>query len=526
MTRFFNSAGPCDPSINYMLPPEERLPDLERVIERRGYFVVRAPRQSGKTTLFRALAERLTASGRYAALCFSCAMGHSRTGHVDDTVEGVLGAIEIHGSHLQEELWPPQMTDFEDFSPQTRLLRTLKAWAESCPLPLVLFFDDIDALVGDGLIAVLHQLHAGYVDRPEHFPQSIALIGLRDVRDCRLVVDPEIEAPGISSPFNIKVDSLKLRNFNAEEVARLYSQHEQETGQAFEDEAKRFAWELTRGQPWLVNALARQAVELADPGFDIGPDIVDAAREVLVERRETHLDSLVDRVREKRVRRVIEPILAGELLGEEVLDDDIAFVRDLGLVDKGAAGLEIANPIYREIVPRALTAITEESLPIRRGTYISAEGHLLLDRLLEDFLAFWREHGEELLAGQPYSEVAAQLVFMGFLHKVVNGSAPGGLPFIDREYAAGSGRIDLHLRWPLPNGGLERFAIELKVWRDRRQDPLDRGLVQLGDYLHRLGLDTGYLLIFDQRQDRDPEVPHGRVGDAVVGHRVAIVWRF
>jgi hypothetical protein len=526
MAKFFNSAGPCDPSIHYMLPPEERLPDLERLIERRGYFVVHAPRQSGKTTLFRALAERLTASGKYAALYFSCEMGQSRSGDVGYAVEGVMASLEINGRLLPEELRPPPISHFEAFEPQTRLRRLLTSWAESCRLPLVLFLDEVDALIGDGLIAVLRQLRDGYADRPDHFPQSVALIGLRDVRDYRLVVDPEAEPLGTSSPFNIKVESLKLRNFTAQEVARLYAQHEQETGQAFEEEAKRFAWELTRGQPWLVNALARQAVDLADPGFDIGPAIIDAARESLVQRRDTHLDSLIERLREKRVRRVIEPILAGELLGEEVLDDDIAFVRDLGLVDKGAAGLEIANPIYREIVPRALTAITEESLPIRRTTYISAEGHLLLDRLLEDFLVFWRENGEALLARQPYSEVAAQLVFMAFLHKVVNGSAPGGLPFIDREYAAGSGRIDLHLRWPLPNGGLERFAIELKVWRDRRQDPLDRGLVQLGDYLHRLGLDTGYLLIFDQRQDRDPSIPHGRVGEAVVGHRVAIVWRF
>ncbi len=66
-------------------------------------------------------------------------------------------------------------------------------------------------------------------------------------------------------------------------------------------------------------------------------------------------------------------------------------MRDLGLVEKGAAGLEIANPIYREIVPRALTAITEDSLPIQRAAYIAADGHLLFDRLLEDFRDFWRE---------------------------------------------------------------------------------------------------------------------------------------
>src|SRR5262249_38815755 len=111
---------------------------------------------------------------------------------------------------------------------------------------------------------------------------------------------------------------------------------------------------------------------------------------------------------------------------------------------------------------------------------------------------FWVQHAEAFLARAPYSEAAAQLVFMAFLHRIVNG---GGM--IDREYAVGSGRIDLCIRWPHPLG-TERFAIELKVWRDRRPDPLAAGLTQLASYLDRLALDSGTLILFDGRSQAVP----------------------
>src|SRR5262249_10295673 len=132
----------------------------------------------------------------------------------------------------------------------------------ACPRPVVLFLDEIDALLDDLLLSVLRQLRFGYSKRPRPFPHSVALIGLPDGRDYRLPLRPDPENLGPSSPLNIKVESLTLRNFIAAEVAELYDQHTADTGQAFTAEAKELAFALTRGQPWLVNALARQAVQI------------------------------------------------------------------------------------------------------------------------------------------------------------------------------------------------------------------------------------------------------------------------
>ncbi len=512
MSRFFNTAGLCQPDDHYMLASEARLAGLRRLIDTKAYFVIHAPRQSGKTTTTRLLAEALTAEGKYAALSASCKTGSVARNDVERGVGAVIHAIDHEcRRQLAAELRPEPPEALGHLAAEVRFGEYLSHWCERCPRPVMLFLDEIDALVDDTLLAVLDQLHSGYPNRPRYFPHALGLIGLRDVRDYKIARRDGFERVGSASPFNIKSDSLTLRNFNADEVAELYEQHTAETGQPFSAEAKARAAELTGGQPWLVNMLARLLVEqlVSDRGATIEAAHVEVAKEALIRRRDTHLDSLIDRLREERVRKVIAPLLAGTPPADDVFDDDIQFVKDLGLAASGPDGLAIANPIYREIIPRALTAATEEFLPVRRHACIAEDGRLLWNALLDGFTAFWKGNAEWMLRRQPYAEAAAQLVFMAWLHRVVNGGAkiearPAGVAAIDREYAVGSGRIDLLVRWPLPAGGVERFAAELKVRRDRDGDLLEEGLEQLGEYLDRLGLDAGTLVLFDQREDAPP----------------------
>ena len=526
MTKTFNIAGPCLSDAHYMLPPERRLEHVHELIDERAFFVVHAPRQTGKTTALRSLARSLTARGDYAAVHVSCKAAAISGPEIEIGLEAVLEAIDGAARlALADALRPEPLPSFEHLPPTNRLHIYLSRWSESCPRPLVLFLDEFDALVDNTLLSILDQLHTGYTSRPSPFPHALALIGLRDVRDYK--IDRRGGRLGTSSPFNIKLESLRLRDFYAEEVGELYAQHTEATGQVFRPDAIALAFELSRGQPWLVNALARQVVmrDLTDRAAPIEAKHVEVAKEALIQRRDTHLDSLVDRLREGRVRRVVEPILAGHFPADEVLDDDVQFTKDLGLVRRGLAGLEIANPIYREIIPRALASTTEDFLPVARAPYIAEDGRLLFDHLLDGFADFWREHAEHFLTRQPYSEAAAQLIFMAFLHRIVNGKSPAGTPMIDREYAVGSGRIDLCVRWPVPGGEVERFAVELKVWRDRAADPLARGLEQLGGYLERLGLADGALLLFDRRHDAAPLPDRvGRRELEVEGRRI-VVWR-
>lgn len=485
-----------------MVPPLERLPQAKTLVENGDYFVLHAPRQTGKTTTLRALARALTAEGTYAALHFSCESGEPAGDDYDMAQQTVLSAIrkEAH-LHLTEDLRPPD--PWPEAPPLYQINTALDAWARSCPRRVVLFFDEIDALRGDSLRAVLRQLRDGFPNRPEAFPWAVALCGLRDVRDYRAASGGDPGRLGTSSPFNIKVESPRLPDFSENEVRSLYLQHTAETGQPFTGEALDRLWEMGRGQPWLTNALAREILEKMQilPPEPITREHVEEARERLILARATHLDSLVARLREPRVRRVIEPVLAGEILVPDTYDDDVSYVRDLGLIAPDNP-VRLANPIYREVIVRVLAAAVEGNVQVDPRSFVDPGGRLNLRRILAEFTAFWREHGEVLAAGMPYHEVAPQLVLMAYLQRVVNG---GGQ--IEREVGVGRGRIDLCVRWPYQSPGgrreVQREAIELKVWAPGRPDPLARGLEQLEEYLERLGLDNGVLAIFDRR----PEAP-------------------
>ncbi|MGB0712582.1 MAG: ATP-binding protein, partial [Gammaproteobacteria bacterium] len=300
------------------------------------------------------------------------------------------------------------------------------------------------------------------------------------------------------SAFNIKAKSLRLGDFSAAEVSALLGEHTAETGQAFTSEALERVWALTQGQPWLVNALAYESCFEIPAGRDrsraIDIALIDQAKENLILRRVTHLDQLAHKLREPRVRHVIEPMLAGTAL-DAVPEDDRQYLVDLGLLRRtDDGGLVVANPIYREVLPRALASGPQDSLPQIRPTWLNADGSLNPEHLLDAFIDFWRQHGEPLLGSAPYHEIAPHLVLMAFLQRVVNGKGT-----LEREYAIRRGRMDLCLRY-----GNQVLGIELKVWRDAAADPLPAGLAQLDGYLAGLGLDTGWLVIFDRRSDIPP----------------------
>ncbi|MEM8931791.1 MAG: ATP-binding protein [Acidobacteriota bacterium] len=512
MERFFNTTGPCHPTRHSVLPPRRRLPQLPGLVDRQLYFIVHGPRQTGKTTALRAFAEAWTAEGRYAALHTSCETGAGAD--LDEAIEAILWSIQRAAEEaLPAVLRPEPVGAVADAPPRSRLVEYLARWCRRSPRPVVLILDEIDTLGDEALLSVLHQLRSGHPNRPEHFPAAIGLIGSRDLR-----ADPDRHGSSTVTalPLDLDVESVAMRNFTLAEVAELVHDHAEATGQTFEADAVVALHTSTGGHPWLVNALARLAIDLREhEDAPVTPGVLEQARDTLVLRRESHLDALVDRLHDARVQRVIEPILTGELPAEEVHDDDLRTALDLGLVAMGESGLEIANPIYREVVPRALTRVVEAFLPVSATSYRDTDGMLHLDRLVDDFGGFWHEHAERILDRRPYRAAAAPLAFMACLQRAVNG---GG--FIDREYGVGQRRIDLCVRWP-HEGGVDRWVAELRVWRPSQPDPLDRGLDDLVDYLERLGLKQGTLILFDLRSKTPPAPRHDEVEHG--GHRLRVV---
>nr|VFK57193.1 MAG: hypothetical protein BECKTC1821F_GA0114240_101531 [Candidatus Kentron sp. TC] len=496
MPRRFNTAGPCLVEDHYMLPPETRAPQIRELIEGKHYFIVHAPRQVGKTTLIRNLSRTLTAEGKYAALTVS--LESFLEGGPETVIPQMLQAIAWDSEYfLPAECQPPDAAKFTG-NPLTAFQGYLSAWCAAIDRPLVLFLDEADSIPGPVLLSVLRQLRNGYTARPRPFPHSVALIGLKDVRDYKIKIRPDSETLDTASPFNIKVESLTMGNFTAEEVARLLRQHTEETGQEFEPEAVEEICRQSGGQPWLANALASQLTThydalVKDRTVSIRRSHVLAAREILVERRDTHLDSLVHYcIHEPRIRRVIQPILTGEAVtGDQTYDDDFAFTRDLGLVTAENGPRRIANPIYAEIISRVLIHVIQTSIPEDPAGFVDVDGNLDMAKLIEGFLEFWRENGEPLLKGLRYQEAAPHLVFMGYLQRIVDGGR------VDREYALGTRRADLVVHF----GKSQKEVVELKLAHAPKA--LERGIRQVAEYAKRLGLERGYLILFD----RDAKTP-------------------
>jgi hypothetical protein len=466
-----------------------------RLIEAKKYFLLHAPRQTGKTTCLLALMEYLNRQGPYRALYVNIECAQAAREDVGQGIAAVIDAIAGQARWFLGEEGVEALAR-QIISQKSALLALeafLRAWCAACAKPTVLLLDEVDALIGDTLISLLRQLRAGYPNRPKLFPQSVVLCGVRDIRDYRIHSSTEKALITGGSAFNIKAESLRLGDFSREDVEALLHQHTEETGQRFEPDAIEAVWRLTCGQPWLVNALAYEVCFKMPEGLDrsvsITQAMIEAAKERLILARVTHLDQLADKLREDRVRRVIEPMLAGQMITEGT-DDDRQYLVDLGLLRReGSGGLVVANPIYREVIPRMLAGGPQDSLPQITPSWLKPDGGLDPDALLDAFLRFWRQHGEPLLKSAPYHEIAPHLVLMAFLHRVVNA---GGS--IEREYAIGMGRMDLCVRYKDLVLG-----IELKVWRDGEPDPLAEGLEQIDGYLAGLSQETGWLVIFDRR---------------------------
>ena len=175
MPKHFNTAGPCQADIHYMLSPTARLPELTALIHGRNYFLIHAPRQVGKTTAMLALAQELTASGEYTAVMLSLEVGAPFSQDPHKAEQAILDEWKQSiRFRLPAALHP---TEWPSTNSSSQLSTFLSNWAANAKRPLVIFLDEIDSLEDQTLISVLRQLRAGFPNRPQGFPHSLGLIG-------------------------------------------------------------------------------------------------------------------------------------------------------------------------------------------------------------------------------------------------------------------------------------------------------------------------------------------------------------
>jgi AAA+ ATPase superfamily predicted ATPase len=479
-----------------MIDAATRLQGVEELIDDKQYFVIHAARQSGKTTYLKDLANRLNAGGKYYTLwCSLEGMSNivePKTGipAIVRTLKSAFEDMDIpHGSDFAKD------ADYEDF---TGVLKTsLKRFCKLLDKPLVILFDEVDCLSEGTLISFLRQLRDGYNGRPEQvFVHSVALVGMLNIRDYKARVRPESATLGSASPFNIVTKTYTLQNFTKEEITQLYRQHTNETGQAFEEDAIELVYEQTQGQPWLVNVIAREVImEILKSDYTkpVTAELVTQAIQNIILVRPAHIDSLLERLNEERVRKVMEPIILGEGF-IDIESDDFLYAKDLGLIrtDDHDGRIKPSNPIYTEVIVRKLSSIVQKELQNTKYPYQIARylknGRIDMDYLMRDFQQFWCENSAIWKEKFDYKEAAPHLIMMAFLQRVANG---GGQ--IIRDIASGTGRLDICLIYEN-----RKYPIELKIRYGDKY--LEKGLTQIAGYMDIFGCDEGWMVIFDRRK--------------------------
>lgn len=508
MDRFFNIAGPIKHGLHYQLDPLTRLDwdEIQLLFKQQSYFVLHAPRQTGKTSTLLAMMQALNDANQYTALYANIEGAQVARNDIEAGVSAICSSIASHASiHLNtNELNEWLKSEGYQIPATDRLRQMLSIWSRNNDKPCLLFIDEVDALIGDTLISLLRQIRAGYANRPADFPQSIVLCGVRDVRDYRIHSEGEIITGG--SAFNIKTTSLRMGNFTEQEVKLLYLQHTNATGQHFEDDIFDILWQDTKGQPWLVNAIAQQICwtnkENRDRSKTIDVEDYNSAREQLIYARTTHLDQLSDKLKEPRVHAVIAPMLATDNLpgNASASLDDLQYVEDLGLIQLKPQ-VHISNRIYREVIPRELTYPLTVNISHQQAWYLDEAGSIDMAKLMKAFQQFFRENIDAWSEKFDYKEAGPQLIMQAFLQRIING---GGR--ISREYALGRKRTDLLIEWPISSqgfvGDVQRVVIELKILYGALDTVIEKGLQQTASYADSVGANEAHLVIFNRDNDK------------------------
>ena len=369
--RFFNTTGPVVPTDHYCLPPLERLNfnEVRTLIQDKRYFALHAPRQTGKTSALFALRDLLNsgAEGDYRCVYINVEVGQAGREDVPRAMRAILNdlALQARLTLRDEFIADIRLRVLEEAGPDDAFKEVLSRWSQADPKPLVLLMDEIDALVGDTLLSVLRQLRAGYVLRPQGFPQSA-----RSVRRARRARLPHpfglsrrksspAAAPSTSRPSRCGSAISRTMTYCrcSHSIPRRPGRRSPRTPCSGCGRSRKGS----RGSstPSLPKPASAIRTGVTAPG-SITADDIDEAQEQLIVRRETHLDQLADKLQEDRVRRVVGPLLSG---GDEreFSARDLEYVRDLGLIARDDP-LRIANPVYAEVVPRELTVAAQAGL--------------------------------------------------------------------------------------------------------------------------------------------------------------------
>jgi len=489
MEREFNIFGPIDPKIHYHVDRIAVKSELHEKVVRGRYFTLNASRQTGKTTIFHEMITELEATGEYFGILLNF---EALVDYDQPTFYEELGFI------LSEwrEYYAPTAPEPNPLRRHSDLARWLRQTSRLLDKKCVLIIDEYEAVSPEITKALLSQFRNLYIQRNQpnaYSPHSILLVGVRTIPDL---------LGGTQSPFNI-ADQFTVPYFTEDEVRTLLTQYTDATGQVFEDAVIQGVYEQSEGQPFLVNRLGQMLTTEMD--IDISQPItrkhLDRALIRLVNEHNTHFFSIESKANLHR-SEVVNALFSGtryydfrdEVTRSLLMYGVLRTVTD----EQDIEYARIANPIYQKVLVKAFAPARQFVRQVINGStyhrYI-VEGSLNFDGLLDNFKGFMEEYGVRLLkseATQRPLEISGQYLLLSYL--IASLQTIGG--HVTIESLSSAGELDI-----LAMYREQRFIVEIKIWHGkvRYKEAQD----QLAGYLKAAGLPKGYLVIFDEKINKN-----------------------
>ena len=359
-TKYFETRGPVDATVNYVVSRKAELADFIARVKRGRYIVMFAPRQTGKTTFFRwALAELAAADATYfpIQLNFEIYAGYPAARFYPHFAKKLREAIE-RGFRTRSIAMPPSLAQFlanAQIADRVEMLDFFEALGQHLTdYRVVLLIDEFDGIPSDAVQGFLHALRHIYIsDVAIRCPYSVGIVGVKNVT--QLNYDRTI------SPFNIQ-EEFHLPNFTLAQVQELLGQYTAEVGQPFEPEVVETLHRQTGGQPFLVNRLAQFLTQELDiPKTEtIHLEHFGKAHATLVAEDNVHLNHLLRHVRrDPRMGNILMKIAFSEVGIRFNTDNEIiSELATYGIIAEGEDGMcEIVNPIYLYCILRTFAPL-------------------------------------------------------------------------------------------------------------------------------------------------------------------------
>ena len=502
--RTFGTQGPVNPKDNYVVSRTEEIADFVDRVKKGKYIVLFAPRQTGKTTLFRTAMDALIADAYFPIqlnfeLYVDCSASDFYISFYKRLREEVENVFKRRGATPSKALC--QLLDNTAVTNQVTMMEFFKQLVHLLPQKVVLIIDEFDAIPPDAVRGFLHSLRYIYLDQSRpRCPYSVGIVGVKNIT--QLNYDRSI------SSFNIQ-DEFHLPNFTRAQVQELLEQYTDEVGQAFAPEVITAIHKQTAGQPFLVNRCAQILTEEMDirKNETITSVHFSKAHRQLLRERNTNVEHLLTNIRrDRRFESLLMRIASYDRGLPFSLDNDIMNELTIyGVIAESTDGMcEIVNPIYQHRILQTFkptfNGLEGEYFSEENGDdfidYLTPDSVIQMEALLDNFQDFIARVGFRILQvpDTPQEYIGQHLLYTYLDHFV---HVIGANMFL--EVQTGRGRIDL-----LIVHNQRKYIVETKIWEGDRY--YQAGKKQLAAYLKLEGTQKGYYVVFDHRNTPTPRV--------------------